>query len=52
MGDKPNYLLRIRRKCVINRGDPGVGRRFLLEPVGLSTWGGDKSALLLFTILN
>lgn len=28
MGDKPNYLLRIRGKCVINCGDPEEGWRF------------------------
>lgn len=46
--DKPNYLLRIQRKCVINCGDPEESWR-LFEPVGLRV--GDKSALL-FTIFN
>lgn len=50
MGDKPNYLLRIQKKCVINCSDSEEGRCFLSEPVGLRM-RGDKSALL-FTVFN
>lgn len=49
-GDKPNYLLRIWKKCVINCSGPEEGWRFLSEPVGLRM-RGDKAALL-FTVFN
>lgn len=44
MGDKPNYLLRIQRKCVINCGGSEEGWCFLSEPVGLGTQGGQVCA--------
>lgn len=44
MGDKPNYLLRIQRKCVINCGGSEEGWCFLAEPVGLRTQGGQGCA--------
>lgn len=48
MGDKPNYLLRIRRKCVINRGDPEVGRRFLFGARGAENVGGQVCAAAVY----
>lgn len=44
MGDKPNYLLRIQRKCVINCGDPEESWRFS-KPVGLRVGGQVCSAV-------
>lgn len=44
MGDKPNYLLRIQKKCVINCSDSEEGRCFLSEPVGLRMRGGQVCA--------
>lgn len=42
-GDKPNYLLRIRRKCVINCGDPEESWRFS-EARGAGREGGQVGA--------
>lgn len=47
VADKPNYLLRIQRKCVINCGGPEEGFAVFFG----SPWGWDESALL-FTIFN
>lgn len=44
MGDKPNYLLRIQKKSVINCSDSEEGRCFLSEPVGLRNAGGQVCA--------
>lgn len=44
MGDKPNYLLRIQKKCVINCGDPEESWRFR-KPVGLRVGGQVGSAV-------
>lgn len=46
MGDKPNYLLRIQKKCVINCSDLEEGWCFLSEPVGLRMEGGGGGASL------
>lgn len=42
MGDKPNYLLRIQRKCVINCGDPEESWR--VEACGAESRGGQVCA--------
>lgn len=39
MGDKPNYLLRIQRKCVINCGDPEESSCFF-KACGALSFGG------------
>lgn len=48
-GDKPNYLLRIRRKSVINCGDPAESWRF--SKARGAGGRGDKSVPM-FTVFN